>query len=93
MEVCGGDKFINTVFHPGFVKSSATWFVRDMKRLLLKGGSSSSTSTAGGGGVVIEGAQWRDAPVFSLDGTPRRLFEFAPREKGRPLILNFGSWT
>ncbi len=47
----------------------------------------------GGGGVVVEGSKWKDVPLLTLDGFPKRLFDYAPKESGRPLVLNFGSWT
>lgn len=81
MDICGGDKFFNSVLKPGFVKTSAKWFVRDLKRLFA------ASSTA------VEGGRWKDATVVTLDGAPTQLFNFRPSQPGRPLILNFGSWT
>jgi hypothetical protein len=81
MEVCGGNKFAKTIATPGFVKSSVGWFLRDVRRLFNRGS------------VVLEGGKWADASVVTLDGAPCRLFDYAPKTAGRPLILNFGSWT
>ncbi len=83
MDVCGGSKFARTIATPGFVKSSLSWFFRDVRRLLFAPRNS----------VVVEGGPWADASVVTLDGEARRLFDYRPSAAGRPLVLNFGSWT
>jgi hypothetical protein len=82
MEVCGGNKFARSLATRGFVASSLRWFLRDARRAL---GLSRP--------VVVEGGPWADAALVSLEGAPRRLADCAPSVRGRPLVLNFGSWT
>jgi hypothetical protein len=82
METCGGSAFPKSLLSLGYLRSSATWLLRDARRILTRQK------------VVVEGGRWSDAPVARLeDGAPLRLFDFAPRVPGRPLVLNFGSWT
>lgn len=81
MKVCGGDKFANSLFKVGFLKSSVGWFIRDAKRILT------------GATVAADGSRWIDAELVDSAGKPTRLFSLRPSAPGRPLILNFGSWT
>lgn len=86
VEVCGGDKFAHSLARIGFIKSSFRWFRRDIYQSFLSLVSSNPT-------IVKEGLPWINAPVYTLEGEPRQLFDYRPQSKDRPLILNCGSWS
>jgi len=86
VKVCGGDKFVNSLLKIGFIKSSFKWFIRDSTQLVKSIISSRSF-------LVKEGSVWINAPVYTLNGEQRSLYDYRPKDINRPLILNFGSWS
>ena len=84
MDVCGGPAFVSSVLTLAFVRTSMQLFAKDVLGVLR------------GLVVAAEGRPWPDAAVVALDaGTeaPLRLHSFRPKEAGRPLVINFGSWS
>ena len=105
METCGGDKFAKSIATRGFVLSSLRFLWRDLRDALT--GARARVAAEGRrwpdaqlAELPLGDGEGDDDAAAAASGAgaaapPRllRLHDLAPRAAGRPLVLNFGSWT